>query len=274
MDLILLLYRRTECFETVARIASPQAGLMNGQVTEQTIQLFAERLSYANVVNLAIQLSAPRDHTTSIRQNDGVITLEHAGQLVSISTPAGLSDIDPISYLPNHNETTKTSRLQIEGGDTPRNADQEFESPWSASMLDDQTALECAAYTPTHERCSTSIVMQGRVADWRDLPSTGWAEMMDLWHCHKPHEHEAPSNVNGKGYAAGNTRLARPGIGFVDPLRFLVDKEDCQGIKVSEYTSLRQRRDKKKELLSARLGVLPLHKGAPIQMSKIDRPIS
>lgn len=59
--------------------------------------------------------------------------------------------------------------------------------------------------------------------------------MMDLWHCHKPdvkHGRDDDVVTAGKGYAATSKLVAKSGIGFVDPMAFLLAEQDCLGIKV------------------------------------------
>lgn len=102
--------------------------------------------------------------------------------------------------------------------------------PWSAIDLTG-TDVKCGT-------CSSQLMRPNTIETWKDLPSEGWAEMMDLWHCHKPdtldHEHDSEATaVHRKGYSAGNKLLARQGVGFVDSLTFLLREEDCLGLIVS-----------------------------------------
>lgn len=207
---------------------------MNGPNQGHPIQLFVEHLSYANVVNLFVQLPSPRDHTTTLRLIDQRLQLDHADVSVSVDFPFALDVTggDLSACSPNHATSSKTSRLQTEAGPL-RTYNENVEPPWSASALGSETTIVCKSQVSSKsEPCGAHIIFPGTITDWRDLPSLGWADMMDIWHCHKPHEHDSPSNVNAKGYAAGNTQIARPGIGFIDPLRFMVDRGDCQNIEV------------------------------------------
>ncbi|CCF42809.1 hypothetical protein CH063_12701 [Colletotrichum higginsianum] len=65
--------------------------------------------------------------------------------------------------------------------------------------------------------------------------------MMDFWHCHKPttdderaadHEHLAK-----RGYGAGSSIAAQPGVGMVDLTSFLFRESDCAGLKFSQSPS-------------------------------------
>lgn len=103
---------------------------------------------------------------------------------------------------------------------------QENVIPWSAQDLGPRIEMRCL-------KCDGLLVERGEVKEWKDLPSEGWADMMDFWHCHKPHDHHEGHGVqNTKGYAAGGKLVAKPGVGFVDVLGFLIFKADCIGVKV------------------------------------------
>jgi len=91
---------------------------------------------------------------------------------------------------------------------------------------------------------------------WKDLPSADWAEMMDLWHCHKPDKHEnGHEDENGKGNDDHQKRwvekvphsndengvvkgcgevnqvTALPGTVLVDVSSFVVADGDCKRVK-------------------------------------------
>jgi ubiquitin-protein ligase E3 D len=87
-------------------------------------------------------------------------------------------------------------------------------------------ALQC-------RRCATRLLAPGRVREWRDLPSENWAEMMEFWHCHKPHEPGRETAGAERAYAAGRKLVALEGVGFVDLVSFLLAERDCTNLKVS-----------------------------------------
>lgn len=110
--------------------------------------------------------------------------------------------------------------------------------PWTAKDMSPQTNIRCRAclnpiFVPQHD---VNIL-------WKDLPSSDWAEMMDLWHCHKPDapqtaEDENVTNIgkgdgieNVKGYGAANSVACSPGTVFVNVTSFIVAESDCQGLK-------------------------------------------
>lgn len=47
-------------------------------------------------------------------------------------------------------------------------------------------------------KCDCKIIDSTSIKRFSDLPSEFWSEMMDFWHCHKPHTHQ-PHNKNYNG---------------------------------------------------------------------------
>ena len=126
----------------------------------------------------------------------------------------------------------KEISVRLEIGDTsellPRDdVATAIEVPWCAQDLSEGTAVHCKS-------CQAVIVKTGSISSWKDLPSENWAEMMDFWHCHKPHdEHTNADAATTKGYASTSQLSVSPGIGLVDTVSFTLHKSDCGGLKVS-----------------------------------------
>ena len=100
--------------------------------------------------------------------------------------------------------------------------------PWSAAELDQDVAMVC-------RQCHASLLPPRRPFVWKDLPSEHWAEMMEFWHCHKPHDHSSGATnpeLAKKGYSASNRIAARTGCGLIDLSSFLLATADCENIKV------------------------------------------
>ena len=73
-----------------------------------------------------------------------------------------------------------------------------------------------------------------RITKWKDLPSGNWADMMDFWHCHKPHDDKETAGGEGERYATfGKGFVVERGVGLVDRGYFLFPQEDCDAAKVS-----------------------------------------
>ena len=100
--------------------------------------------------------------------------------------------------------------------------------PCSAATLSRSTEIKC-------KFCGSGLNHAGRVKIWKDLPNENWAEMMDLWHCHKPDNPDGPNgdaSFPTKGYSANNKLMAQSGVGFVNVGSILLSPEDCCGIQV------------------------------------------
>ena len=97
--------------------------------------------------------------------------------------------------------------------------------PWPASRLSPATQVACGS-------CGTFLVTNVNV--WKHLPSAGWADLMDFWHCHKPSAIDGDDNHAGssKGYAAANILGPTTGTGLVGVTYLLVSSMDCTGIQV------------------------------------------
>ena len=81
--------------------------------------------------------------------------------------------------------------------------------------------------------CGQVLVERRSIRRWKDLPSEGWAEMMEFWHCHKPNEpHDHEDQNASKGYAANNSVALEAGVGLVDTMNFMLAGVDCKHIQV------------------------------------------
>lgn len=140
--------------------------------------------------------------------------------------------------------------LGVDGGS------EECFDPWPAAVLNERDfELRCSD-------CGAVVVERGRVRQWKDLPSVGAGEMMELWNCHSHgHSHEAQgkqsadrgphAHVNGRGEDPGaevtdvnggcraespdrrgriaeayGSLHATPGAGFVDTTSLVVHVDD------------------------------------------------
>ncbi|KAF3909041.1 hypothetical protein ABW21_db0201147 [Orbilia brochopaga] len=98
--------------------------------------------------------------------------------------------------------------------------------PWDASTLRPDVSIQCAI-------CATRIVPAQRIQTWKNLPSEAWADLMDLWHCHKPHDEKGHSDGTAGGggkYASVGRIAAEQAVGLVDPMYFLLCKDDCESV--------------------------------------------
>ena len=201
--------------------------------------LYVEFLHFARSLNLTVQLDSPRDAavTLSVSKDRKILTLRHDAEQHTITVPESIaSAVDLDRCLPEISQSSKSTRLATESsaqdGFASRNTPQ---LPWTAESLGRDVEIRCPSLNSDNGRCEAVLVPRNIIHEWRDLPSEGWAEMMDLWHCHKPHEHEHENAEAGsnKGYAAQSKLVARSGFAFVDVLSFLLTETDCPGVQVS-----------------------------------------
>ncbi|KAK2741757.1 hypothetical protein FQN57_005501 [Myotisia sp. PD_48] len=128
------------------------------------------------------------------------------------------------------------------------------ESPWSAKSMSPQTRISC-------RNCFNPIFtpQPGQTVEWKDLPSADWAEMMELWHCHKPdpkadqdvnlqegkkNDHSSDLNEHVKGYGATNRVISEPGIILVNVSSFVMVDDDCKGVKKLQHLGTNSKEDK------------------------------
>ncbi|TKA71632.1 hypothetical protein B0A55_07567 [Friedmanniomyces simplex] len=207
------------------------------------VHLYAEHLQ--NIRTLSIQASLA---TTSNQETKATLcakrdflTLEHEGEKATIRLPVSLgSHSDVTLIIPAPPTKDLTFRLNIEERPDAAGAlsngvpSSEIILPWIASDFTPETAVSCAT-------CQTDLVRRGQVQQWKDLPSEGWAEMMDFWHCHKPdepHGHSNEADNVGRGFAASSKLVARPGIGLVGPMDFLLAAGDCPELELQSASVL------------------------------------
>lgn len=204
---------------------------------EPAIRLYAELLLNIRSVTLS---GSVRSYTASESvarlSSDGThITVSHEGKKAAISLPAraiGTASAD--ITIPAGDPKEISSRLQVDGDlsdlVTLRGDDVSNIVPWCASTMSPNNSLCC-------QTCGQNVVHRSKIQAWKDLPSANWAEMMDFWHCHKPHVDDDPEGKDDaaakKGYAAGSRVKAVPGSGLIDLSSFLLSSRDCDSIQVS-----------------------------------------
>ena len=161
-----------------------------------------------------------------------ILHLTHDGDESSITLPFPVVINNSTLSLPLKPVTELSFRLGVATQLSPKAEVYNTNSiPWPASKLTSETRFACQS---CGSRLSTDAI------DWKDLPSGGWADMMDFWHCHKPTIENGNHDTAGsnKGYAAANVLGPRPGIGLVDTSHFLLAETDCIGIRVCRSETL------------------------------------
>ena len=200
--------------------------------------LYVEHL--VNIGTLSVQASLPsvRNDTTKLAFSaDGrELTLWHDGKNTSLRLPTEVPESTRAAPLDLPSDPSKELHIRLPLNGATQNATAEEDTifvSWSAPSLTDQTEIVCSA-------CQNVLVRRGTISQWKDLPSEGWAEMMEFWHCHKPdvpddqHVHANDANpATTKGYAAGSQLSVVSGVGLVSPMELAFAKRDVVGVDVS-----------------------------------------
>ncbi|KAI5868677.1 ubiquitin-conjugating enzyme E2C-binding protein [Durotheca rogersii] len=190
--------------------------------------IYAELLPNIRQVSVGCSLPSPSTPDTEATVSPDGLTLrvKHDGVETSIRLPGPVA---PSQQLPvRHPGTAALSwRFPLArswGHKALLPVPEEPSIPWSASDVRPESPIACRA-------CRAVIVSAGRLKAWKNLPSENWAEMMEFWHCHKPHHHRHghghdEAGLASKGYSASSRISAQPGVGFIDISSFLVSESD------------------------------------------------
>jgi hypothetical protein len=206
--------------------------------------LYAELLANIRQISLAASLSSPSDASTrvSISADCRTVELRHRGVVSQLQLPAKASlggTLLPIQDR-QRGTTTLSWRLPLDASSSPSPSRQGDDVPWSATDLVPGSVVSCRA-------CTAAVVPAGAVKAWKDLPSENWAEMMEFWHCHKPHHHHGrghnhegeeggkadEQSLAARGYGASSAISAQEGVGFIDLTALMFAESDCRGVTVS-----------------------------------------
>ena len=214
-------------------------GEPGGNRSEQLKDLVPQILWYAellfNIHQLTVYARLPsiwNNTTKACIDNDvKVLRLQHEGASCSIALPCSIVNLQPLLLpeAPSQDlsfrfvvaETTELSARYKDGTSSS--------TPFSATQLISQSRMSC-------QSCRATVVEN--VPVWKDLPSGGWADMMDLWHCHKPttEDGHGPTESATKGYAASNAIGPTSGTGLVDVDSFWLATEQCRGLQVCDQS--------------------------------------
>ncbi|KAF2397415.1 hypothetical protein EJ06DRAFT_482129 [Trichodelitschia bisporula] len=194
------------------------------------ITLYAELLTNLRTCTFFASLNTDSNaETRATMASDGqTVTVTHEGQEATMRLPMTMGGGGEAALmLPANPSKELTMRLVLTERETGLICFDETSEdlvPWGADRVKGRVVC----------RCGRELV-QG-VQEWRDLPREGWAEMMDFWHCHKPHEEGDHKDVAAKkGYGASRGVTALESIGLVGLTYFVVSEQDCTGIKASRF---------------------------------------
>lgn len=199
------------------------------------IYIYAELLLHIRQLTLHASLEEDRDQGTQLRLSSDkkVITLVYGSETASIYLPTQIKGTANVTF-PTKRRTEVSTKLQIEDQNELQeaiDASPGIQVPWTAASLTSDTVLLCKA-------CHSTLLEDGAVAEWKDLPSENWAELMDLWFCHKPHEHnhDDTSAAESKGFSAESKVMNEPRTGLVDTLSFLLHADDSKAVQVRDFS--------------------------------------
>lgn len=204
---------------------------MTSATTDGRISIYAELLSNIRQVSVAASLPSPPTPSTvaKILANGRQLCIEHGGCSETLDLPGTVLSNTPLR-VPQTESHDVTWRLPLSqaGAQLPQFSLESQAIPWAALDLEHGSAVCC-------RKCSSVVIPKDTIHSWKDLPSENWVEMMEFWHCHKPHDHSEHQNESlaNKGYGANRAITAQPGIGFVDITSFMFDEADCQNLLVS-----------------------------------------
>ena len=194
----------------------------------QNIYLYAELLLNIRQVTVFAILPSPSSEQSriSLDTDRETLHLQHNGDEAVITLPCPVTIDDSTLKIPPTSTKELSFRLDASAKlhiQIQRSND--ISVPWPASQLTSVTRISC-------QSCGRELV--ANVTDWKDLPSGGWADMMDFWHCHKPTAANGNDNAadSTKGYAASNILGPTEGVGLVDITHFLFAEANCTGFRV------------------------------------------
>ncbi|EMC93183.1 hypothetical protein BAUCODRAFT_158932 [Baudoinia panamericana UAMH 10762] len=222
-----------------------EAAKADADRTSPPIHLYAEHLR--NIRTLSVQATfathSNKETKATLSVDGSLLKVSHEGEEACIRLPVSIpgGHSDATLTIPEAPSKSLSFRLKIEenrGTDGllgNGNQDDENIVPWAASDLSAETDICCA-------ECRTTLVERHQIQQWKDLPSDGWAELMDFWHCHKPdvphdhgHDHASQPDLTSRRITESSQLKVQPSVGLVGPTFFLLAAEDCPTLSVSLY---------------------------------------
>lgn len=194
------------------------------------IHVYAEILTHIRQLTIYASTGSQKQLGTKLRlaTNEEVVIIVHEGQQQSIRLPTQIAG--KARTVCSTFETAELSvRLDIDEKDQWRNEiATQVQAPWSSSVLGRTTSIQCRA-------CRAQVLKSYQVGVWKEMPNENWAELMELWFCHKPHDEHAPAEdeaAAAKGFSSRSRLVATPGVGMTDLVSFVLHQTDCSNIKV------------------------------------------
>lgn len=194
------------------------------------IYLYAEILTHIRQLTLHASLQTEKEEGTKldVSTDKKVISVTHEGETQRLYLPTQISGEAQVTF-PLQKKTEISARVQIEDEhEWKLMINNEIEAPWMAADLNTNASIQC-------RYCEAAIVSPGTIKQWKDLPSENWAELMDFWFCHKPHDNgqnDAQEAATAKGFSSKSRLAVATGTGMTDLISIVLHADDCSNIKV------------------------------------------
>lgn len=192
-----------------------------------SIHVYAEHLINIRTLTIQVSLTTASDESTRLSADGDIFMLCHRGETAKVTLPVSIPDSER-AKLSVPSTASKSLSFRVRLGDSLVRDSQSSETviPWTAASLSQQTEMQC-------KNCHAEILPRGTIQTWKDLPSEGWAEMMEFWHCHKPNEpHDHEHQTDKKGYSADSMLAITSLVGMVNAISFVLAADDCKNLKV------------------------------------------
>lgn len=181
------------------------------------MKYLAEKLANLNCVSVYVEVADENEHSIAF-QDDSTLLLSSPGKVsLPIFLPCPIKPYSGVSF-------NQSCRLRLTVADCPveKSSEESFVPP----------------------RCPDGKLLSA-AQRWKQLPSEHWAELMDLWHCHKPHAHDSDLQGGLDSHTTGLYKLAmegfqpKPGLSYYSDTYYLVHPSDLhtgfQGPKVYKW---------------------------------------
>lgn len=212
-----------------------------GPIDRTNFKLYAEYLPNLRQINAFATLPSPSWTWTraykvlpnKLKVMHRVGSTNEDDLSVTMSLPYNLKEAHTVQYdpasifeLPVDKGATHLS-WRLDADRTYPFLDKTSLETWSERILKPGAQVACA-------KCSHPLTKG--VNEWKNLPSGGWADMMDLWHCHKPDLPRQSRKGAGstKGYAAARILKPSEDCALVDAGFFYFAKAQLLDLKVSD----------------------------------------
>lgn len=200
------------------------------------IYLYAEILTHLRQLSLHASLQTAKEEGTKVdvSTDKKVITVAHDGETQKLYLPTQISGTAQVIF-PILKETEISARVQIDDEHEWKcNISNEIEAPWMAADLTKENTIQCRL-------CNANIILRDTIQQWKDLPSENWAELMDFWFCHKPHDesqNDTADAAQAKGISPQSKLAVAQGVGMTDLTSIVLHNVDCQNVRVSDFREL------------------------------------